>query len=47
VEWYVGLSNEENEDSLYYSANRCHVISIDNLNAESSLMSNNSDSFKV
>ena len=47
VEWVVGSSLEENQSSLYCFSGRSHVISFDNLNAESDLLSKNTDSFKV
>jgi plastocyanin len=48
VEWVVSDGNiEQNENSLYYFANRSHVVSFDNLNAESELLSSGSDSFKL
>ena len=40
-------SIEQNASSLYYFANRSHVVSFDNLNAESNLLSKNSDNFAV
>jgi hypothetical protein len=38
---------EENSNSLYCFSGRSHVISFDNLNAESDLLSRNSPGFKV
>lgn len=47
VEWSVSDGIEENESSLYYFDNRSHVISFDNLNAESNLITKSSESFFV
>mmetsp|Transcript_42102 Transcript_42102/g.64570 ORF Transcript_42102/g.64570 Transcript_42102/m.64570 type:complete len:131 (-) Transcript_42102:1390-1782(-) len=47
VEWSVREGVEKNESSLYYFANRSHVICFDNLNAESNLITRNSEPFFV
>jgi len=48
VEWKVSEDYEEkNENSLFYFNNRSHVISFDNLNAESYPLNKNSDGYKV
>ena len=48
MEWKVSEDNiEQNENSLFYSMNRSHVISFDNLNAESEPLTKNSEGFKV
>ena len=44
VEW---ISDSGNKNSPYYFADRSHVISFDNLNAESNLLTKSSESFKV
>ena len=49
VEWSVSSKDsiEQNANSLYYFANRSHVISFDNLNAESQMLSKSGGTFVV